>query len=644
LLSDGTYLKRAFKANEFEWYVQDAWHVTPKLIVTFGVRHSILQTPWETHGQQVAPTIDTHAWYLQRQLAANNSQIYEPNLFFEPSGQFFNKPGFWPKAKNNFAPRLSFAYSPNDNTSIRIGAGIYYDHFGESLVDTFDQEGSYGISSSITNPAGVYRIEGNCVSGCSHPGAPRYTTRTQLPVIGNSCAQATTQTYPYMAPSGPDCGFAITWGIDNKLKTPYSETFDLSLQHERKGFTFEVNYVGRLGRHLLQSLDLAEPVDFVDPKGGGDYFAAGSQLSRAVDQNHGNSEINGNPDNPHIAPIPYFENMFPYMKNLEYAGESATQGIYNWEWAPYRYNWGATTSLSDIDFYCPIFYDGICPANYQTRFWQNQFSSLYALSTIGMSYYNAAQFIVRHPMSHDFQFDFGYTYSKSIDMGSDAERNTEFTGTGSFSDILNTWKPQLNRGVSDFDTRHLITAEVVYRMPFGSGQSLLGSADKVLDFFVGGWQLSGINRWSSSLPFSLFEPGWTTDWQIESYGVTTADVKTKRHYDTSGNPQFFADPDSITGGVTSGTPIRLPYPGDAGERNNFRGDGYFDVDTGLSKTWKLGEYGGVKFAWEIYNVTNTVRFDPASIDATLTDQGTLGIASSLLTAPRRMQFSLRFDF
>jgi hypothetical protein len=45
----------------------------------------------------------------------------------------------------------------------------------------------------------------------------------------------------------------------------------------------------------------------------------------------------------------------------------------------------------------------------------------------------------------------------------------------------------------------------------------------------------------------------------------------------------------------------------------------------------------------VYNVTNTVRFDPASIGSQLTG-GNLGVASSLLSAPRRMQFSVRYDF
>lgn len=640
LLPDGAFLKRAFKANEFEWYVQDAWRVIPNLTITFGLRHTILQTPYETKGQQVAPTIDTHAWFLQREAAAQQGQVYEPDLQFSPSGAYYGKPAFWPKSKDNFAPRFAIAYSPDTKTSIRLGAGIYYDHYGESLVNIFDQEGSFGISSSVTNPASEYGIEGDS----KHLPSPRFLGRQTLPDIDNGGSPAT-QTYPFTA---PQYNFAITWGLDNKIKTPYSETFDLSVQRELPGgFTLETAYVGRLGRHLLQSLDLAEPVDYVDPAGGGDYYAAGTQLSRDVDQNGGAGSVtyddNGDAISyPTVQAIPYFEDVFPFMQGLDFNGESSTQAIYNYEWAPYRSQYGATSALADLDFFCVYLSDAQC-ANYQSKFWQDQFSSLYALSSIGMSYYNAGQFTLRHPMSHGLMMDFSYTLSKSIDMGSDAERDTEFTGEYSFSDIINTWKPYLNRGPSDFDTHHLITTDAVYQLPFGRGRMLLGGANTLLDALVGGWQLSGINRWSSGLPFSVFEPGWTTDWQIESYGVVTGSVKVRKHFDANGNPQYFDNVDAINSGTATGGPIRLPYPGETGQRDNFRGDGIFDVDSGLDKTWKIKEYGALKFAWEVYNVTNAVRFDPASIDDGLTD-GSLGIASRLLNQPRRMQFSLRYDF
>jgi len=638
LLSDGATIDRSFKANEYEWFIQDSWRPTPNLTLTFGLRHTILQTPWETKGQQVAPTIDTHAWFTQRETAALQGQIYEPDLQFAPSGPFYNKPGFWPKSKNNFAPRFALAYSPDNKTSIRVGAGIYYDHYGEGLVNTFDQNGSFGLSSQVTNPAGNYSSE----------TSPRFTTRTNLPPSGNPPA-ATTQTFPYTAPQG---NFAITWGLDNKLKTPYSEAFDLSVQRELKGgWTVETAYIGRLGRHLLQSLDLAEPVDFNDPQGSGDYYSAGAQLSALVDQNGGSTTAA-------VPAIPYFEHLFPYMANFDYQGESATQAIYTNEWAPFRSNLGATTALADIDYYC---FSGSlqvpypCPSTHQSRFWQDQFSSLYALSTIGMSYYNAGQITLRHPMSHGLQTDISYTYSRAIDFGSDAERSTEFNGNppvvaAGFSSIINTWKPNLNRGVSDFDTTHILTVDWVYLAPIGRGRTYLANANHFVDAIVGGWQLSGIFRSTSGLPFSVNEPGWTTDWQQEGYGIVTGKVKIHRHFDQNGNPQFFDGNSSATinSGVLTGSPIRLPYPGETGQRNNFRGDGYLDLDSGLSKTWGLGEFGNLKFAWEVYNVTNTMRFDtspvfPSDFGGGLTG-GNLGVSSLLLNPPRRMQFSLRYDF
>jgi len=642
LLADGEFIDRHFKSNEYEWYLQDAWRIKPNLTVTFGLRHTILQTPYETSGQQVAPTIDTHTWFLQREAAAQKGQVYEEDLYFQPAGPHYGKPGYWPKSKNDFAPRLAIAYSPDTKTSIRLGAGIYYDHFGEALVNTFDQNGSYGVSTAVENPAGIYGIEGDS----KHLPSPRFTGRQNLPPIDNGTAPATT-TFPYPAPLN---NFAITWGLDSKIKTPYSEAFDVSVQRQLPGgFTVEAAYVGRLGRHLLQQLDLAEPVDYVDPNGGGDYFAAGTQLSKQVDANGGNygvlTDDQGNAYGSAVLvdAIPYFEHVFPFMANVDYSGESATQAIYNNEWAPYRSQFGATSALADIDFYCAYG----CPDGYQSKFWQDQFSSLYALSSIGMSYYNAGQLTLRHPMSHGLQMDFGYTWSNSIDMGSDTERSTEngtnASNTGAFSEILNTWKPYLNRAPSDFDTRHLITADWVYQLPVGRGKMAMGGANRLVDAIAGGWQWSGITRWSSGLPFSFFEPGWTTNWEIESFGVVTQKLKMRRHLDSSGNPQFFDNPDSINSGIATGSPVRLPYPGEAGQRNNFRGDGYFNVDSGLSKTWKIGDFGGLKFAWEVYNVTNTVRFDPASIGSGLTG-GNIGVASALLTVPRRMQFSLRYDF
>ncbi len=336
---------------------------------------------------------------------------------------------------------------------------------------------------------------------------------------------------------------------------------------------------------------------------------------------------------------------------MAFGGQSATQNIYTTQWAPYRANLGATSALANIDSnaYCGPTGNGLCPAGHQSRFWQDQFASLYALSTIGMSYYNAGQVTLRHPTSHGLSADVSYTYSQSIDYGSDTERTSEFSNGVSLaqSEIINTWKPYLNKGLSDFDTTHLVTVDWVYQLPVGRGMAFAGGSNQLVNAFIGGWQLSGIFRASSGLPFGVEEPGWTTDWQIEGNGIVTGKVKIKKHFDANGEPQFFANPAAINSGVNSASPIRLPYPGEAGQRNNFRGDGYLGLDSGLTKAWTLGEYGSLKFAWEVYNVTNTDRFDVGTASAQFNSQltsGSLGVSSALLTQPRRMQFSLRYEF
>jgi Carboxypeptidase regulatory-like domain len=645
LLSDGTYIDRHFKADEYEWYVQDSWRIRPNLNITVGLRHTILNTPYETNGQQIAPTIDTHAWFKERGDDASKGQIYEPDLEFSPAGKANNAAGYWAKSKDNFAPRLAAVWSPNPKTSIRAGAGIYFDHYGESLVSNFSKEGSFGLSTQLTNPAGVLSFE----------TSPRFTGEHNLPAISLPAA-AQSATFPY---SPPDGSFLITFGVDNKLKTPYSEAFNLSFQRELPGgFLFEEAYVGRLGRHLLQQLDLAEPVNFNDPQGGGDYFTAAKQLSRLVDVNAPGAGACAS-----VPKIQFFEDVFSYMAGFNPAvqadgspnpcptpGASATQAAYTYEWAPFRYSEGETTSLADLDFFC---YNGAYGVNYncpsQSRFWQSQFSSLYAWSSIGTSSYNALQATLRHPTSHGLSMDVSYTLSKSLDLNSGTERANEFSADllGG-SAIQNSWNPKLNKAVSDFDTRHLVSGDLVYALPVGRGKKYLGSSNALIDGLIGGWQFGGIARWTSGLPFSLNEPGWTTDWQLEGYGVKTGYVKIRKHYDpNSGEEQVFDSPNTINNNAeTNNGPVRLPYPGEAGQRNGFTGDGYFDIDNTLSKVWKVGEFGSLKFDGEVYNVTNTNRFDTSSISTGLTS-GTLGAYGTTLPAQsnfRRMQFGLRFDF
>lgn len=629
LLPDGSFIDRHFKSNEFEYFVQDSWRIRPNLTIAFGLRHTLLQTPYETKGQQIAPTVDTHQWYLNRGSAAAKGQVFEDDLLFTPIGKANHGPAFWPKQKANFAPRFSIAYAPDSKTSIRTGFGMYYDHYGEALTNRFATLGSFGLSSQFNSPANTV----------NYRTAPRFTGPHDLPDLPVPAADPT-QVYPYAVPDGT---FGINWGIDNHIQTPYTEAFNLSIQRELPGgFLVDAAYVGRLGRHLLQQLDLAEPVNYVDPQGAGDYFTAGTQMSKMSDQLGGSCAGCSDETYQHIPTIQYFEDVFPQMQGLDYdvPNESATDVIYNWEWAPQRYTYGETGALFDMDTEdLGCFYGPPCG-----RFWSPQFSSLISLSSIGMSNYHAGQLTLRHPSRNGLTMDFSYTFSKSIDMGSDAERSAT-----SYSAIQNVWDPSLSRGLSDFDTTHLVTVDWSYAIPFGKGKTLLSNSGKLGDAIWGGWQWAGLGRWTSGLPFSVIEPGWTTNWELQAFAVNTAPVKVHKHLKNT-LPQVFADDAAISEGVVTGSPMRLPYPGEAGMRNKFRGDGVFGIDSSLAKSWNLAERARLKFAWEVFNVTNSVRFDDNTTNNEFLQNAltypAFGFYSTVMgkNAFRHMQFGLRVDF
>jgi len=69
------------------------------------------------------------------------------------------------------------------------------------------------------------------------------------------------------------------------------------------------------------------------------------------------------------------------------------------------------------------------------------------------------------------------------------------------------------------------------------------------------------------------------------------------------------------------------------------------VDSGLTKVLSITEKQQLKFAWETFNATNSVRFDPASISSNpYGSPGSYGEYTALLTQGRRMQLSLRYSF
>jgi hypothetical protein len=178
-----------------------------------------------------------------------------------------------------------------------------------------------------------------------------------------------------------------------------------------------------------------------------------------------------------------------------------------------------------------------------------------------------------------------------------------------------------------------------------------GIVDKVL----GGWTTTGIFRWNSGLPIT-FAPFdccvWATNWNVQSNGVRVRPIQSSPT--NAGQPNLFSDP------LAAYRSFRPARPGEAGDRNVLRAPGYISLDAGLYKSFKIREGHTLQFRWEVFNVTNTQRFDGLTIsDLSLGRDPFLGASNPTsdfgrftstqaplneTKAGRVMQFALRYTF
>ena len=679
-LPQGTPVTRRFGEDSYEWYAQDSWKVKSNLTVNLGLRYSLFSPPWETNGLQVSPTFSLNTWFNNRAqgMLQGVPSSAQPLVSYNWSGPANGgKPGYYNWDYHNFAPRLSFAYSPGwsdgilgklaggpGKSSIRAGFAMLYDRVGESIVDTFDRNGSFGLFTELENPSDTE----------TSLTAPRLTNMNVIPQTDYTGTQIFIQppasSFPKTFPSTLNTGgSAITWGIDDKLKTPYSYNIDFGVSRALgSGFTFEGTYVGRLSRRGLAQEDLAMPLDIYDKKSGIDYFTAETTLAKIFrpELNAGNNAatLSFNPKQvPANVQAFWTDQIQPLAPGGAYTISGCTGGSSMATMSPVvaAFDVFCSTQFNDslglynLDTYgIPDFNNpnrSYYPITGPYTYFSPQFSSLYAWRSIANASYNALQVTLRHSMTHGVQFDFNYTYSKSIDLASDAERIAPASMISSLNNIIiNSWNPKQERGVSSYDATHQFNANWIAELPFGRHRAIGGSADSALNALIGGWQLSGLFRWTSGFPvnvdngYSNFPTNFEQEGNANLVGPVTTGAYLIKTGPDAGNVNIFANGPAA---ISSFAPA---YAGQSGQRDVIRGDGFFGIDLGLAKRWMMpwSEKQSLQFRWEVFNVTNSVRFDVQSslLSAALTldSGGSFGNYSGLLTNPRIMQFALRYEF
>ena len=250
------------------------------------------------------------------------------------------------------------------------------------------------------------------------------------------------------------------------------------------------------------------------------------------------------------------------------------------------------------------------------------FGSVELQKTIANANYNALQLDLRHD-SGPLEFLLGYTYSKSIDQ------------SAGLPEPVNPIDPSLSRGLSAFDLRHNFVVSYRYQLPFDTW--FRGPKR-----FTSGWIVSGITRFSTGFPVTLYNNNDTSllgtiPNGINNNGVDTPDFAGGslgiHHNPRSGNLAF--DTAKFT----------LPALGSQGNtaRRFFSGPGVENFDVALSKQLPIRGSRSMLFRVEAFNVFNHSQFfGAAAVDGNISSS-TFGRVINA-APPRVLQVAAKFEF
>ena len=177
------------RTTEFNLYAQDTWKLAPKLTLNYGIR-------WE-RSFLPQPTVT------------------DPN---------YPQTGRIPQTSRDFAPRLSLAYTINDQTVVRVGGGMFYSPYvGDGLDTLFLGNGKYQTTISVL------------------------PTQTGAPIFPNVVANVSA------VPAGT---VNITFA-DPNFRNPYTVQGTLAVERQvHRDWTLTASYMYSRGVALITSRDL----------------------------------------------------------------------------------------------------------------------------------------------------------------------------------------------------------------------------------------------------------------------------------------------------------------------------------------------------------------------------------------------------
>ena len=600
---------------------------------------------YETSGYEIKPNINLSDYFELRAAGAANGTPYNQPIVLDLSGKANGKSPLYKWDKNNFQPRVAIAWSPhfgkigsigknrlgwlfgrNNESVIRGGFGVTNDYLTPVLVARYESNNTLGFTSSSQIPLNFYNLTSN-------PGPLFAGFNQNVRNLPNLQFPVGNLTFP-LQPANRNSPTQSVLGFDENRVSPINYSWNLT--YERilpRGTIVSVSYLGRRARHLLQARDAAAIANFVDTQSGTDWYTAATQLEILRQQ--------GTPVST-IPQISYFANLFP----ADLAVQLGCANGYNQTQAVYALVFRGAGSCGEGSDWTDV---QLALSRRSSRFpgqhifHQPQFGSYAAWSSIGKSDYQGLTFTIRQRLGTRLTMDVNYTFSKSADDGSGLQNSGIFSPAGY---TINPFRQKDMYAASDFDMRHILNANWIFKLPIGRGEPIFSNINKFANLLLGGWQLTGIFRYNSGAPISApADNGWATNWSAKSYTTRAADIRT---CPTRGGSLFGCNTSEAY------RSFRNAYPGETGERNIFRLPGYSVLDLGFGKIFDLPrENHQIQFRWEVFNVANTKKMSgikPENFTVGLDPQNAsrspvnFSNFTSIQGSPRNMQFVLRYSF
>jgi hypothetical protein len=265
---------------------------------------------------------------------------------------------------------------------------------------------------------------------------------------------------------------------------------------------------------------------------------------------------------------------------------------------------------------------------YQDIAWRN-------LDT-GTSTYHSLQAKLDRRFTNGLQFRLAYVWSKLIVTGPGDSGNANDEVSGRVQNPICT--RSCERAVSTDDVPHTLIIAYTYQLPFGHGKKFGGSSPGAVDKIIGGWGLSGIQRYQSGRPLGItMNGGDLTSWLFSGkkypnrlndavWSGGKFDPASDLYFDKSG----WVDPGSLVFG-------NAPRMDD-----HARTFPIYNEDVNLFKDTSFkAEQFKIRFEAQFGNIFNRTFFCPPNTNFS---DGSFGKVSSQCNIPRRIQFGLRFEF